>query len=373
LKAIRVLVVDDSFFMRKLISDILQGSGMIEVVDTAKNGLEAVEKTQILLPDVVTLDVEMPKLNGLEALQKIMSSAPLPVIMLSSLTKQGADTTIRALEYGAFDFVAKPSGSISLNIKEIKSELIDKILLAHKQSEKWLKQWKENDAGIGDTAPSRPKETANFKKIIKYPEQTSNELLGLVAIGTSTGGPKALQEVITKIPNNFPYGIVIVQHMPAGFTKSLADRLNSLAAINVVEAEDGMIINPNTAYIAPGNFHMTVLSERQQFRIKLLQTEAVSGHRPAVDIMFQSLKDLELDKIYVIMTGMGSDGTKGLLAAKNKKRDFVIAEDEKTCVVYGMPKTAFLSGTVDRVVALQQISEEIVYQVQKQRGWQSWN
>ena len=362
---IRVLVVDDSFFMRKMISDLLLSSGIIEVIDTAKNGLEAVEKAKTLSPDVITLDVEMPKMNGIEALQEIMKQSPRPVIMLSSLTKEGADTTIKALQLGAFDFVAKPSGAISFDINKKKNEIIDKILIAHKQKEKWLNQWNINNK----------KAFQEVKKPVQpiiFPERIQDQPAGIVAIGTSTGGPKALQEVITKIPKNIPYGILIVQHMPAGFTKSLADRLDSMSEIRVTEAQDQQMIESGTAYIAPGNYHMTVERKGMRYQINLNQKEPVGGHRPSVDMLFQSLKLVDLDKIFVIMTGMGSDGTKGLIDINKKESDIVIAEDESTCVVFGMPKSAIKSGLVDRIIPLDHISEEIANSIQKQRGWQSW-
>lgn len=347
---IKVLVVDDSFFMRKMISDLLISSGVVEVIDTAKNGLEAVEKTAKLMPDVVTLDVEMPKLNGLEALQKIMANNPVPIIMLSSLTKSGTDTTIKALEYGAFDFVAKPSGSISFDIAKIKNELVDKVLLAYNQRDRWLKQW--NIKNVVENHPIS-------KSKITYIKNSD----WIVAIGTSTGGPKALQEVITKIPKDFPFPILIVQHMPPGFTKSLADRLNSLSEITVMEAKDNDLIKPGTAYIAPGNYHMVISRKGEGNYINLNQMPPVSGHRPSVDVMFESLADSSLKKVFVIMTGMGSDGTKGLKIAK-KDGDIAIAQDESTCVVYGMPKTAVQSGLVDITVPIYQIHNNIINSVQ---------
>lgn len=367
MKKIRVLVVDDSLFMRKMVTDMLQSSGVIEVVDTAKNGLEAIEKNTKLLPDIITLDVEMPKMNGLEALQEIMAKRPVPIIMLSSLTKQGTDTTVRALELGAFDFVAKPSGSISFDINKIKNELIDKILVASQNREKWRIKWENVRKGSIIELT---------EKIVNIPDtdyfsKSPDKLHGIVAIGTSTGGPKALQEVITKIPKDFPYAILIVQHMPPGFTKSLADRLNGLSEITVVEASDKEAVKPGTAYIAPGNYHMQLEAQKGIFQISLNQKEQVSGHRPSVDVLFESLNEININKVYVVMTGMGSDGTNGLLKAK-KREDILIVEDEKTCVVYGMPKSAVKSGLVDIISPLYQIPSSIIESVQKQRGWQSW-
>ncbi len=351
--------------MRKLISDFLSNSGLIEVIDTAKDGREAIEKIKKQQPDVVTLDVEMPKMNGLEALAEIMKSYPVPVLMVSSLTKEGTDITIQALQLGAFDFIAKPSGAISFDIAKIKDDLIDKILIAHKQKEKWLQQWNSNKIGI----------KRNFSDSVDCNEKVNkNEMTnGIVAIGTSTGGPKALQEVITKIPMNFPYPIVIIQHMPPGFTKSLAVRLDTLSKIRVIEAEDKQVLQPGTAYIAPGNYHMVIEQQNSQFMIRLNQNDPIGGHRPSVDVLFESLRNITLNKVMVVMTGMGSDGTKGLQAIKKDKNVTMIAEDEKTCVVFGMPKSAIKSGVIDMVIPLNDIANKIVDIVKKQRGWQSWN
>ncbi|TCS82958.1 protein-glutamate methylesterase/protein-glutamine glutaminase [Tepidibacillus fermentans] len=362
---VRALVVDDSFFMRKLISDLLSKSGLIEVVDTAKDGIEAIDKIKKLKPDVVTLDVEMPRMNGLEALEQIMKNHPVPIIMVSSLTKTGTDTTIHALQLGAFDFIAKPSGAISFDIAKVKDELVDKILIAYRQKEKWIRQWNINKKGF----------ISIRNQTQKYIEQLKDNqnIQGIVAIGTSTGGPKALQEVVTKLPKNIPYAILIVQHMPAGFTKSLATRLDSISEIHVVEAEDKQALQPGTAYIAPGDYHMVVERQSNQYFIRLNQNDPVGGHRPSVDVLFKSLSDVPLNKVMVIMTGMGSDGTKGLQSMHKDGNVIRIAEDESTCVVFGMPKSAIKSGVIDMIVPLYDIANKIVETIQKQRGWQSWN
>lgn len=365
LTKVRALVVDDSFFMRKLISDLLSKSGLIEVVDTAKDGIEAIDKIKKLKPDVVTLDVEMPRMNGLEALEQIMKNHPVPIIMVSSLTKTGTDTTIHALQLGAFDFIAKPSGAISFDIAKVKDELVDKILIAYRQKEKWIRQWNINKKGF----------ISIRNQTQKYIEQLKDNqnIQGIVAIGTSTGGPKALQEVVTKLPKNIPYAILIVQHMPAGFTKSLATRLDSISEIHVVEAEDKQALQPGTAYIAPGDYHMVVERQSNQYFIRLNQNDPVGGHRPSVDVLFKSLSDVPLNKVMVIMTGMGSDGTKGLQSMHKDGNVIRIAEDESTCVVFGMPKSAIKSGVIDMIVPLYDIANKIVETIQKQRGWQSWN
>lgn len=358
---IRVIVVDDSYFMRKLISNILNESGIIEVIDTANNGLDAITKILALSPDVITLDVEMPKKNGLEVLKEIMQKRPTPTIMLSSLTKMGADITIQALSFGAFDFIEKPSSNILVDIQKIKDELINKIIMAYEQKERWQRQWVKTqyiNQNIKDKAES----------LVTINE--SDYLEGVVAIGTSTGGPKALQEVLADLPKEFPYAILIVQHMPPGFTKSLAKRLNSISKINVVEAEDGQKILQGTAYVAPGDFHMKLVKGNNGFQIKLEQSELVGNLRPSVDVLFQSLKDIDLNKIFVIMTGMGSDGTNGAINAKDPQRDILIAEDEKTCVVFGMSKSIIQKGLADEVVLLNEISNSIINSIKKQRRCQ---
>ncbi len=351
--------------MRKMLADLLTIDGLIDVIGTAKNGQEAIEKIETLTPDVITMDVEMPILNGIDALKEIMKSKPIPIIMLSSLTKAGADITIKALQLGAFDFVAKPSGSISFDIKNVKNELIDKILIAHHQKEKWAKQW---------NIYSKPIQHPSKEILIENctSQGTDTNLLGIVAIGTSTGGPKALQEVLPNLPSNFPYALLIVQHMPAGFTKSLANRLNSLSEIEVMEAEDGQLIEKGKAYIAPGQYHMVINKRGDQYYIRLNQEPPVGRHRPSVDVMFASLKGIEMDTIAVVLTGMGNDGTKGLLDLKSKSNTIAIAEAEETCVVFGMPKSAIQSGMIDQIVPIQNISLKIIESVRKQRGWQSW-
>ncbi|MEW9667654.1 chemotaxis response regulator protein-glutamate methylesterase [Ammoniphilus sp. 3BR4] len=355
MKKIRVLVVDDSAFMRKVISDILSQDPKIEVVDKARNGLEGIEKVKQLSPDVVTMDVEMPAMNGLEALDYLMKHHPVPVIMLSSLTQEGASATIKALELGAVDFIPKPSGSISLDIHKVEDQIVAKVKAA---------------AGANLNrhlflSSSPVKQTGYKIKALS----SQNELPKLILIGTSTGGPKALQIVLASLPSNLPAAILIVQHMPSGFTKSLSQRLNSICDIQVMEAEDGMVINRGSAYIAPGDYHMELKRKSSgSLVIRLNQTEPKSGHRPSVDMLFESVAQLDYPDTYaVVMTGMGSDGTKGIKALKTTRGcKEVIAEDESTCVVFGMPKAAIASGNVDTVLPLPKIGDYLakLFQVQ---------
>ena len=352
---IMVLVVDDSAFMRKIISDILNSDDEIEVIDTAKNGIEAIEKVHKLKPSVVTLDVEMPVMDGLTCLKEIMKESGAPaVVMLSSITKEGADATIRALEYGAIDFITKPTNIFNISGDEKKLELIEKVKIA-KNSTKVKKNVVISDIHI------KPK-----RDIVK-----SSNIKNIVAIGTSTGGPKALQDVIPLIPGDVPAAFLVVQHMPPGFTRSLAERLNSMSEVTVKEAENGEAIQPGYVYIASGDYHMTV--ERLvsgNLKIKLNQNPAVGGHRPDVNTMMESLSNTGLENIIgVIMTGMGGDGSEGVKKLKTINKGYIIAQDEKSCVVYGMPKVAVQTGTVDAVVPLKDITKEIMKIIGGQKLW----
>ncbi|MCX8130303.1 MAG: chemotaxis response regulator protein-glutamate methylesterase [Clostridia bacterium] len=341
---IRVLVVDDSAFMRKVISDILKSDLSIKVIDTAKNGVEAIEKVKELKPDVVTLDVEMPIMDGLTCLKELLKTSYIPVVMLSSVTKDGAEQTIRALEDGAVDFITKPSNIFEMSSDEKKIEVIEKVKIA-KNSTRITQQCIKS-------LHIKPK-----SDIVK-----SSEIKNIVAIGTSTGGPKALQDVIPLIPGNVPAAFLVVQHMPPGFTKSLAERLNSLSEVTVKEAEDGEFIKPGYVYIAPGSYHMLVEKDKNKnIKIRLSQSPPVGGHRPAVNVMMESLSNTGLTNLIgVIMTGMGGDGSEGVKLIKNVNKGYIIAQDEKSCVVYGMPKVAVQTGVVDAVVPLKSITKEIM-------------
>lgn len=349
-KQIRVLVVDDSAFMRKVIGDILSNEKDIEVVDFARNGKEAIEKAKLKNPDIITLDVEMPILSGLDALSELMAIQPTPkVIMVSSLTTEGADATIKALERGALDFIAKPTKSLfSFDSEGLKEDLLKKIrdLSASKQKSSFLARRE---------APRVPVPPAS-----KSQNLASGKLKYVVAIGTSTGGPRALQEVIPIFPKDIPAAILIVQHMPPGFTKSLAERLDSLSYVNVKEAQDGDLLMPGCAYLAPGDHHMVVTRlSNDDYRINLNKEPQVSGHRPSVNVMMNSVASSVTTKnlVAIMMTGMGSDGSDGITKIKNNGGK-TIAQDEDTCVVYGMPKAAVAAGAVDKVVPLQDITKE---------------
>ncbi|GAB6088216.1 protein-glutamate methylesterase/protein-glutamine glutaminase [Alkaliphilus crotonatoxidans] len=351
---IKVLVVDDSAFMRKIISDMLSSDPHIQVVGIARNGQEAIEKVQTLKPHIVTMDVEMPLMDGLEALKKIMELAPLPVVMLSSLTSEGANATIMALEAGAVDFIQKPSSVFMINAESVKKELLQKIKVASTVKP----QVKLKQASI----PERNIQAGKIFNTGTRKQVSTKEGFPIVAIGTSTGGPRALQSVIPLIPGDTQAAFLVVQHMPPGFTKSLADRLNNISTITVKEAEDGERILPATAYIAPGDAHLEVKQNQQsQMVIHLSKSPPVSGHRPSADVMYTSLTNItDRNIIAVIMTGMGSDGAKGLKLLKEKNEAIILAQDEATCVVYGMPKSAVKLGIVDAVIPLDEIANSIL-------------
>jgi len=284
---ITVLVVDDSAFMRKVISDILNSDEEIKVIDTAKNGLEAIEKAQKLKPDVITLDLKMPVMDGLECLRKLNETMRIPVIMLSSITKEGAEATIQALAEGAMDFVAKPENIFDMKEERIKNEIIEKVKIA-----KNYKYFKSDKKSTGT--------------VIKA-NTTQSRIRNIVVIGTSTGGPRALQDVLPLFPANVDAAFLIVQHMPGGFTKSLAERLDSMCNVKVKEAEDDEIIENSHVYIAPGDFHMLLEKNgNDTFKIKLSKDPPLGGHRPSVDVMMESVSNTGFKNVVaVIMTGMG--------------------------------------------------------------------
>lgn len=349
----RVLVVDDSAFMRKIISDLIASSPQFHVQDTAVNGREAVEKTRKWQPDIITMDVEMPEMNGLQALEIIMEEMPTPVIMLSNFTDEHAKETILALERGAVDFIRKPSGSISLDLHKVKQALLDKLALA---------------AAAKVTSLRRPIALASHPpnaSSVVAPSPRGKPNVGafrhLVAIGTSTGGPRALQQVLSELPGDFPAPVVVVQHMPPGFTRSLSKRLNDLCQLKVVEASDGMMVESSTVYVAPGGSHMIIVRAADRYYVSLNRNPLVSGHRPSVDCLFESLiPHTSLKRHLVLMTGMGSDGATGMKKGKEAGVATTIAQSEQSCIVYGMPRAAVQLKAVDFEIPLEQISQKLI-------------
>jgi len=344
---IGVLVVDDSAFMRKMLTDILQSAREIRVVGTARDGLEALNKVKELNPDVITLDVEMPSMDGLSCLRELQKISDTPVIMLSSHTGTGEKATIEALEAGAIDFITKPTGLFDISGEQKKKEIIEKVRMAKK-----IRRGRYETEKRAAAIPAARELHAGRKY---------NDLKTLVVIGTSTGGPKALQEVIPFIPDDIPAAVVIVQHMPPGFTKSLADRLNMLSRLTVKEGENNELMRPGFAYIAPGDFHMEVVRDGPDMKLRLTKGPPLGSLRPAVNVLMDSVAKTGFpDVIGVVMTGMGNDGKEGIVKMKKANNAVIITQDEQSCVVYGMPKSAVSTGVVDAIVPLKEISEVIV-------------
>ncbi len=339
--------MDDSAFMRMVLKDIIDSQPDMQAVGFAKDGVEALEIITEKRPDVVTLDIEMPRMNGIEALKQIMAKCPTRVIMVSSLTEEGADITLTALSLGAADFVTKPSGSTSLSFRTVADELVQKIRSALQiPVAKLVKQ---------------PVSVAKLALTIKRPILTQKA----VVIGSSTGGPKSLDQVIPALPKNFPAPIFVIQHMPPVFTKSLAMRLNSVSELEVKEAEDNDTVKPGVVYVAPGDWHMGVKNDGRSVKIFLDRSEKINNVRPAVDFTLSKVTEIyKSNTIAVILTGMGRDGQKGAFKVKYYSGK-VIAEDESTCAVYGMPKAVVEEGYADFVLPAHKIAEKLVELVQE--------
>lgn len=343
---IKVLVVDDSALMRKLIPMIISADENIEVIGTAMDGDFALNKLPQLRPDVITLDIDMPRMNGLATLKSVVRNFNIPVILVSSLTRDGAGITLKGLEMGAFDFVPKPKNVISSRIFEISANLISKIKAAAES--KSCVQYNE------------PVEARKKPQRVVSMSSGGSLLKGVVAIGISTGGPQALTEILPKLPADFPLGILIVQHMPETFTGLFAQRLDSICNIEVKEAENGDIVRPGLALLAHGGKHLKVKKTPLGLLSILSQGAPVSGHRPSVTVLFNSVaEEFGSNAIGVIMTGMGEDGVEGLRSIK-EKGGITIAQDEASAVVYGMPKTAFEKGYADEVLGLHEIIPELM-------------
>ena len=333
-RKIRVLVVDDSALMRLLLSELISSQPDMEVVGLARDPYIAREMIRSHEPDVITLDVEMPRMDGLKFLENLMRLRPLPVLMVSTLTEVGSEIGLRALELGAVDFVAKPKIDIAHSFGDYAEEIADKIRAA---------------------AQARIPRRARTPQL---PLEAVGGVLGssasLIAIGASTGGTEAIRSVLAMMPPNAP-GMVITQHMPAGFTKSFAARLDSLSRVRVKEAEDNERMLPGHAYIAPGHSHLQVQRLGASYLLRLSQSEPVNRHRPSVDVLFRSVAEhAGAAALGVILTGMGKDGAQGLLEMR-RAGAYTLAQDEASCVVYGMPKEAVALGGVDEVAAIEDI------------------
>ena len=342
MKKIKVLIVDDSALMRRILTALLSQDRTIDVIGTAADPYVAREKLKTLDPDVLTLDVEMPKMDGLTFLEKLMAARPLPVVMVSSLTEAGCETTFRALELGAVDFFTKPKLDMQVGLDEQAQDLIDKVKAAAQAQIR----------GRSSVSRGRVRNgTPHSRKLSSAMIKTTDTI---IAIGASTGGTEALREVLEVLPPDMP-PIVITQHMPEIFTKAFAERLNGLCQIAVKEAEDGDSVLPGHALIAPGNYHMTLTRSGARYAVRLNQAPPVNRHRPSVDVMFDSVAQCAGgNSAGVILTGMGGDGAAGLLEMKHAGA-YTIAQDEASCVVFGMPKEAIRLGGVDTIIPLTKI------------------
>ena len=346
---IKVLVVDDSAFMRRAITRILENEDDIHVVATARSGEEALAKVSQVNPDVITMDVEMPGMGGLEAVRQIVGAQRVPIIMVSSLTREGAETTFRALELGAVDFISKPDAAYT-NINEVARDLVAKI---HTFSRRGARPLAAHD--VGPVAAALPPVQVPAPPPVR--PRTGRRNYECVAVGTSTGGPVALAHVIPRLPKTFPVPILIVQHMPVGFTRPLADRLNAQSKLRVVEASDGMILEAGTALVIPSGRQAKLRRSLGEVELSLVADDGHSLHVPSVDILDEQVADMYGPlAIGVILTGMGQDGVRGLRKLKSRG-GYVVGQDEATCVVYGMPRAAALAGLVDRVSPLDEIPQ----------------
>ncbi len=354
MQKIRVLTVDDSALMRQVLATLLAKDPDIEVVGAAPDPYIARERIKALNPDVLTLDVEMPKMDGLTFLEKLMRGHPMPVVMVSSLTEIGCQTTLRALELGAVDFIAKPKIDLREGMNEIAQDLIAKIKAAAVARVRG-----KGIGGNGHQNPlaSHPSPLASGSAMIKTTDT-------IIAIGSSTGGTEAVKEVLEKLPSNTP-PILITQHMPERFTKTWADRMNKICRIAVKEAQDGDSVLPGHALIAPGNYHMTLVRSGARYTVQINQDPPVNRHRPSVDVMFASVaRYAGANAVGVILTGMGGDGAKEMLTMKQAGA-FTIAQDEASCVVFGMPKEAIKAGAVDKILPLDDIAGSILAHVSR--------
>lgn len=343
---IKVVVVDDSALIRSILKEIINQQKDMEVVGAAPDPLVAREMIRNLNPDIITLDVEMPKMDGLDFLERLMRLRPMPVLMISTLTEQGSEVTLRALELGAVDFISKPKIGIQEGMKQYADEIASKIRIAAKAQVKGLRPSAKTDVDqAGDVpAPIRNK-TISTEKILVF--------------GASTGGTEALKEVLIHMPPDCP-GIVIAQHMPEGFTKSFAARLDTLCKIKVKEAEHGDRILPGHAYLAPGHSHLLVGRSGANYVCELSQSDPVNRHRPSVDVLYRSAaQQAGKNAIGLILTGMGKDGALGMKEMHDAGA-YNFAQDEASCVVFGMPKEAIAQGGVDEILPLGKIAGRIL-------------
>jgi two-component system chemotaxis response regulator CheB len=344
-KVATVLVVDDSAFMRKLIAEMVESSGPFHVVGTAGDGIEALQKVRALKPDIVTLDIEMPRLNGLQALEQIMAEMPRPVVMLSAAGSElGNEMTLRALERGALEFVRKPSGPVSIDLSTVREQLRSALEAARAM----------NMGGVRTPAPDA---SAVLGETLQ--KKSPDAATKVVAIASSTGGPRALAEIIPHLPEDLGAAVVIVQHMPGEFTKLLAERLDTMSVLLVAEAIDGKLLLENRVYVAPGGFHMTLSGEPGDASIRLDTSPTMWGVRPAADPLFFSVADtFGSSAIGVVLTGMGRDGAEGLRRIRGAGGKGIV-QDRESSIIYGMPQAALAAAGADRIATVKDIASSI--------------
>ncbi|KFI11281.1 chemotaxis response regulator protein-glutamate methylesterase [Vibrio coralliilyticus] len=372
--AIKVLVVDDSSFFRRRVSEIINSEPRLEVMDVATNGKEAVEKAIRLKPDVITMDIEMPVMDGITAVREIMAKSPVPILMFSSLTHDGAKATLDALDAGALDFLPKKFEDIARNRDDAVSLLQQRVIQISSRRT-FMRRPAAKPAPTAtptarqpatSTAPtqrttrpaataSKPSSAARFK--------ASGKKYQLTAIGTSTGGPVALQKILTKLPANYPHPIVLIQHMPATFTAAFASRLNSLCKIQVKEAADGDVLKPGVAYLAPGGKQMMIDGRPGSAKLRVIDGGERMNYKPCVDVTFGSAAKIYSDQVLsMVLTGMGADGREGARMLKSAGST-IWAQDEESCVVYGMPQAVAKAGISTEDLPLERIAERILVEV----------
>jgi two-component system chemotaxis response regulator CheB len=343
--ATTVLIVDDSSFFRKILTELFESDPTIKVIGTAANGQEGVKLAQELKPDVITMDFEMPVMNGVTAVRQIMQTAPTSILMLSTWTTEGAKSTLEALEAGALDYMPKRFDEISADKAQVKQKLCQRV--RHLASSFHI---------------TKPSLTPRVETPSVAPAQThkrSTSQVKLVAIATSTGGPVALQHILTKLPANFPYPILLVQHMPANFTPSFAERLNQLCAISIKQAETGDRLKPGHAYLAPGGKQMVVTGRANNLSISVEDAKTPQTYKPCVDITFESIAKICPEQtLAVVLTGMGSDGRDGSVTL-HKKGGIVWAQDEASSTIYGMPMAVAKAGVADKILSLDDIGSQL--------------
>lgn len=351
---VRVLVVDDSALVRQVLTGIFEQSGRVEVVGTAADPYAARDKIKQLNPDVLTLDVEMPRMDGVTFLGNLMRLRPMPVVMVSTLTEQGADVTLRALEYGAVDFVAKPKLDVAEGLKDYAAEIVEKVCVAARSRVRAIERRRPADVAVGE------RHTADAVLQAQPARRHFRTTDRIIGIGSSTGGTEAIKEVLALLPMDIQAGIVISQHIPAAFSGPFARRVDSITALSVCEARDGQQILPGHAYIAPGDRHLVVERDGARYVCRLNDGPPVNRHKPSVDVMIRSLaQNAGPNAIGVMLTGMGADGAAGMGELKAAGAP-ILVQDEKTSVVWGMPGEVAKRGFADEILPLGRIGTRLV-------------